>query len=184
MAAQNGRSSIVNLLLERNAMVNQPAKDGTTPLAIAAKVGAGECAEALLSYGANVNHPNKGMSFFKPPPIRHSSGSPSWVDGSAQCCDRWTHVDCPDAAQGGRQCGRANNWYACCGLKKKKDTSCRFGRAEGKTALDLATENNHDDCVSLLQYATDKAGHAPTSSTKTVKQRVLPFLIYSNHLDS
>mgnify|MGYP003953180329 CR=1 FL=1 len=58
IAAHDGHTEIVQLLLDRAANVNQANNNGWTPLLIAAEKGHTEVARLLLERGANVNQAN------------------------------------------------------------------------------------------------------------------------------
>src|SRR5690606_19338998 len=52
-AASKGRTDTARMLIERGALVNAPAPDGTTPLMMAAYSGDRETVQLLLNHGAD-----------------------------------------------------------------------------------------------------------------------------------
>ena len=56
MVSQKGHLEIAKLLVEKGAVVDQPANDGDTALTQASLCGHLEVVDFLLSAGANINH--------------------------------------------------------------------------------------------------------------------------------
>ena len=55
MASQNAHLEVVRLLLDRGAVADQPAKDGTTPLMMASHNGHRDVVKLLQRFGANAD---------------------------------------------------------------------------------------------------------------------------------
>ena len=55
LAAQNGHSNIVQLLLTHGVVVDQERRDGATPLWISSQMGHQDCVRLLLEAGAGVD---------------------------------------------------------------------------------------------------------------------------------
>ena len=148
LAALNGQSNVVRILLANRPVINAMSTVGT-PLLYAAMRGRKQAANLLLVAGANPNLQLECEDTAGPPLLgAASAGKIETVDLLILYGARIE--DCDDDGYTALMLAAANGKLKFCEKMLQKGASVRTATNDGRTALALAAEQNERDIVELL----------------------------------
>ncbi|XP_062367626.1 ankyrin repeat domain-containing protein 35 [Cinclus cinclus] len=162
LAAAEGLTECLTLLLEHGAPINETNDDGSTALHLATIACQPQCVKVLLQHGANERH----VDGQNRTPL-HWAASSGCASSVLLLCDHEAPLDVPDAhGQTPLMLAAQGNHAAVCAQLLRRGAEPGLADRDGRTALELALAHGSLEVAELLQ------GHKRDKDTGNVTGNV------------
>ncbi|XP_066193875.1 ankyrin repeat domain-containing protein 35 [Sylvia atricapilla] len=147
LAAAEGLTECLTLLLEHGAPVNETNDDGSTALHLATIACQPQCVKVLLQHGANERH----VDGQNRTPL-HWAASSGCASSVLLLCDHEAPLDVPDAhGQTPLMLAAQRNHVSVCAQLLRHGAEPGLADSDGRTALELALAHGSLEVAELLQ---------------------------------